>query len=55
MKIPNKKKLQKMTSNHFSNIDFKDFMKLYKDYAKKQFSFSVNNNLTIQLNHQIIH
>ena len=32
-----------MTSNHSSHIDFKDFMKLYKGYTKKPFSFLVNN------------
>ena len=32
-----------MTSNHSSRIDFKDFMKLYKEYTKKPFSFLVNN------------
>ena len=29
MKIPNKRELQKMASSHSSDIDFKDFMKLY--------------------------
>ena len=31
MKIPNKKELQQIASNHSSDIDFKCFMKLYKD------------------------
>ena len=35
MKIPNKRELQQIASNHSSDIDFKDFMKLYKDYAKE--------------------
>ena len=43
MKIPNKRELQKIASNHSSDIEFKDFMKLYKDYTKKQFSFLVND------------
>ena len=30
MKIPNKQKLQQIAFNHSSNIDFKDFMNLYK-------------------------
>ena len=34
MKIPNKIDLQQIASNHSSDIDFKDFMKLYKDYNK---------------------
>ena len=30
MKFPNKKEPQQIASNHSSDIDFKDFMKLYK-------------------------
>ena len=30
MKIPNKRELQQMAPNHSSDIDFKDFMKLYQ-------------------------
>ena len=30
MKIPNKQELHKITFNHSSDIDFKDFMNLYK-------------------------
>ena len=37
VKIPNKGELQQIVSNHFSDIDFKDFMKLYKDYPKEPF------------------
>ena len=43
MKIPNKRELQKVVSNHSSDIDLKDFMKLYKDYTKEPFSFLVDN------------
>ena len=35
MKIPDKSKLQQIALNLLSDIAFKDFMKLYKDYAKK--------------------
>ena len=38
MKISNKRKLQQISSNHSSDIDFKDFTKLYKDYTKEQCS-----------------
>ena len=31
MKILNKRELQQIASNHSSDINFKDFMKLYKD------------------------
>ena len=34
MKIPNKRELQQIASNHSSDIDFKDFIKLYKEYTK---------------------
>ena len=30
MKIPNKRKLQQTALNHSSDIDFKDFIKIYK-------------------------
>ena len=33
MNIPNKRELQQVASNHSPDIDFKDFMKLYKDYT----------------------
>ena len=33
MKIPNKRKLQQITLNHSSDIDFKDFIKNYKKYT----------------------
>ena len=43
MKIPNKRELQQIASNHSSDIDFKDFMKLYKEYNKEPYSFLVND------------
>ena len=43
MKFPNKRELEQIASNHSSDIDFKDFMKLYKDYTKEPYSFLVNN------------
>ena len=43
IKTPSKRELQQIASNHSSDIDFKDFMKLYKDYTKEPFSFSVND------------
>ena len=44
MKIPNKRELQQIVRNHLPDIEFKDFMKLYKDYTKEPFSFSVNDS-----------
>ena len=43
MKIPNKREIQQIASNHSSGIDFKDFMKFYKDYSKEPYSFLVND------------
>ena len=43
MKVPNKTKLQQIAFNHSSNIDFKDFLKLYKDYTKESYRFLVND------------
>ena len=42
-KIENKGELQRRESNHLSDIHFKDFMKLYKDYTKEPYSFLVND------------
>ena len=38
MKIPNKRELQQIAFSHSSGIDFKDFMKLYKDYTEEPYS-----------------
>ena len=43
MKILNKRELQQIALNHSSDIDFKDFMKIYKEYTKEPYSFSVND------------
>ena len=42
MNIPNKKELQQVASNHSSDTEFKDFVKLCLDYAIESFSFLVN-------------
>ena len=42
MKIPNKRELQQIASNHLSDNEFKDFVKLYKDYTKQLYSILVN-------------
>ena len=39
MKVSNKRELQQIASNHFSDSEFKDFMKLCKDYTKNHFNF----------------
>ena len=43
MKISNKGELQQIALNHSSDINFKDFMKIYKKYAKEPYSFVVND------------
>ena len=41
MKIPKKRELQQTAFNHLSDIDFKDFMNLYKKCTAKPYSFLV--------------
>ena len=41
MKIPNKRELQQIALNHSSDIDFKDFINIYKKYTAKLYSFLV--------------
>ena len=36
MIIPNRRDLQQIASSHSSDTEFKDFMKLYKEYKKKK-------------------
>ena len=43
MNIPNKREMQEIVSNHSSDIDFKNFMKLYKVYTKESYSFLAND------------
>ena len=43
MKIPNKREHQQTALNHSSDIDFKDFMQIYKKYTKEPSSFLVND------------
>ena len=39
MKIPNKRKLQQIALSHSSDIDLKDFMKIFKKYTAEPYSF----------------
>ena len=43
MRISNKQELHRITSHHSSDIDFKDFINLYKKYTAKPFYFLVIN------------
>ena len=50
MKIPNKRKLQQIALNHSSDVDFQDFIKIYKECTENHFLFW----LMIQLSHWLI-
>ena len=39
MKINNRKELQNIAINHSADIDYKDFVKIYRDGTKKPYSF----------------
>ena len=43
MKIPNKRELQQIVLNHLSDIDFKDFIKIFKKFTVEPYSFLVND------------
>ena len=45
-----KREPQQTASNHSSDIDFKDFMKFYKDYTKESYSFLVNDTALLSNN-----
>ena len=52
MKIPNKRELQQIALNHSSDIDFKDFMKIFKKYTAEPYSFLVNDT-TLPSDHHL--
>ena len=41
MKILNKQEVKQIAFNYSLDIDFKDFMNLYKQFTAKEYSFSV--------------
>ena len=41
IKIPNKRELQQITLKHSSDIDSKDFMKIYGKFTAEPYSFLV--------------
>ena len=43
MKIQNKKKLPEIAFNYSLDIDFQDFMNLYKKLTAEKYSFSVTD------------
>ena len=44
MKIHNKKELQHIATNHPADIDYKDFMKIYRKYTSEPYSFLTIDN-----------
>ena len=39
MKINNKRELQNIAFNHSANIDYQDFMKIYRECTREPYSF----------------
>ena len=39
MKIHNKRELQNIAFNYSADIDYKDFLKIYRNYTKEPYSF----------------
>ena len=39
MKINNKRELQNIATNHSADINYKDFVKIYKECTRKPYSF----------------
>ena len=39
MKINNKRELQNIATNHSADIDYKDFLKIYRKYTRESYSF----------------
>ena len=39
MKIHNKRELQNIATNHSADIDYKDFMNIYRKYTSDPYSF----------------
>ena len=50
MKTLNKEVFQQIASNRSSNINLKDFMKVYKDYTKAPYLFLVNDTTLLSAN-----
>ena len=45
MKIPNKRELQQIAINHSSDVDFKDFMNIYKKCTAEPYYFLVHDTI----------
>ena len=49
-KIPNKRECQKIPLNHSSDINFKDFIKIYRKCTAEPYSFMVNDTTSLSDN-----
>ena len=45
MKINNKKELQNIVINHSADIDYKDFLKIYRECTKEPHSFLTTDTI----------
>ena len=43
IKIPNKREFKRIALNHSLDIDFKDFINIYKKCTAEPYSFLINN------------
>ena len=43
MKINNRKELQNIAINHSADIDYKDFIKIYRECTKEPFNFLIKD------------
>ena len=49
MKINSKRELQNIAQNHSENIDYKEFVKIYREYTREPYSF-LTIDTTLQAN-----
>ena len=47
LKIPNKRELQRIALNHLSDINSKDFIKIYKKYTDERYSLFLVRDATL--------
>ena len=50
MKINNREKLQNIAINHSANIDYKDFVEIYRECTKEPFNFLTIDTMLLASN-----
>ena len=50
MKINNERELQNITINHSADIDYKDFLKIYREFTKEPYSFLTTDTTLAAIN-----